>query len=128
MAFWAAAQTESRREAVATHFLRLAKFEGYAPRVREQKIRRRKRAEVITPLFPGYLFFVVEQQWHSARWSIGVAALIMDGATPARVPDQVIEQIQQREVRGAIELPKAPRLRPGDQVRISGGPFMGQVG
>jgi hypothetical protein len=51
----------------------------------------------------------------------------MDGATPARVPDQVIEQIRRREVRGAIELPKAPRLRPGDQVRISGGPFEGHL-
>jgi transcription antitermination factor NusG len=52
----------------------------------------------------------------------------MDGASPARVPDHVIEQIRRREIRGAIELPKAPKMRTGDQVRVVGGPFEGHVG
>jgi hypothetical protein len=32
----------------------------------------------------------------------------------ARVPDHVIDDIRQREVRGAVELPKLPGLRAGD--------------
>jgi transcriptional antiterminator RfaH len=127
-AYWACARLESRSEAVAQHFLKLAGYEVYVPQIREQRLRRRRRVEVIAPLFPAYAFIVIKQQWHTARWSIGVAALIMDGVAPARVPDPVIEEIQRREVRGAVELPKAPDIKLGERVRISGGPFQGQLG
>ena len=109
------------------HFLKLNGYETYIPRVREQRLRRGKRIETISPLFPAYAFIVIEQQWHRARWSIGVAALIMDGEHPARVPDQVIAGIRAREVRGAVELPKASGLKPGDHVKILGGPFRGHL-
>src|SRR3954468_14353887 len=81
----------------------------------------------ISPLFPAYAFIVIEQQWHRARWSIGGAGLIMDGEHPARVPDQVIAGIRAREVRGAVELPKSSGLKPGDHVKILGGPFRGHL-
>ena len=125
--FWACVRTESKRETVAKRFLELAGFEVYVPRVREQRVRRRRKIDVILPLFPTYAFIVIEQQWHRARWSIGVAALIMDGEHPARVPDQVIAGIRAREVRGAVELPKSSGLKPGDHVKILGGPFRGQL-
>ena len=102
MTYWACARLELRREAVAQHFLKLNGYGAYIPRVREQRFRRGKRIEIISPLFPAYAFIVIEQQWHRARWSIGVAALIMDGEHPARVPDQVIAGIRAREVRGAV--------------------------
>ena len=81
-----------------------------------------------SPLFPAYAFIVIERQWHSARWSIGVTALIMDGVAPAKVPDQVIDEIRTREVRGAVELPQAPGMQVGDRVRVLGGPFAGLTG
>ena len=127
MTYWACARLELRREAVAQHFLKLNGYETYIPRVREQRLRRGKRIETISPLFPAYAFIVIEQQWHRARWSIGVAALIMDGEHPARVPDQVIAGIRAREVRGAVELPKSSGLKPGDHVKIIGGPFRGHL-
>ena len=120
MTYWACARLELRREAVAQHFLKLNGYETYIPRVREQRLRRGKRIETISPLFPAYAFIVIEQQWHRARWSIGVAALIMDGEHPARVPDQVIAGLRAREVRGAVELPKSSGLKPGDHVKILG--------
>ena len=126
--YWACARLETRREAVAQHFLKLAGYQVYIPQMREQRLRRSRRVEVISPLFPAYAFIVIEQQWHSARWSIGVTALIMDGVAPARVPDQVIDEIRRREVRGAVELAPAPGLRRGDQVRILRGPFDGRCG
>jgi transcriptional antiterminator RfaH len=125
--FWACARTESKREAVAKHFLELAGFEAYVPRVREQRIRRHRKIDVISPLFPSYAFIVIDQQWHRARWSIGVAGLIMSGDHPARVPDRIIDEILSREVRGAVELPKPPTLKAGDRVRVLGGPFAGHL-
>jgi len=109
-------------------FLKLAGYEVYIPQVREQRLRRSRRVEVISPLFPAYAFIVIEQQWHRARWSIGVTALIMDGDHPARVPDLVIADIRAREVRGAVELPKLPGMKVGERVRVLGGPFQGQLG
>jgi transcriptional antiterminator RfaH len=127
MTYWACARLELRREAVAQHFLKLNGYETYIPRVREKRLRRGKRIETISPLFPAYAFLVIEQQWHRARWSIGVAALIMDGERPARVPDQIIAGIRAREVRGAVELPKSSGLEPGDHVKLIAGPFRGHL-
>jgi Transcription termination factor nusG len=61
MAYWACARLEPRREAVAQHFLKLAGYEVYIPQVREQRLRRSRRIEVIAPLFPAYAFIVIEQ-------------------------------------------------------------------
>ena len=128
MSYWACARLESRREAVAQHFLRLNGYEVYIPRVREQRLRRHRRVDVIAPLFPAYGFIVITGQWHSARWSIGVTAIIMDGLAPAKVPDQVIDEIRRREVRGAVELPKLPGMKIGERVRVTHGPFQGHFG
>jgi hypothetical protein len=48
----------------------------------------------------------------------------------AKVPDHIIEALREREHKGVIELPRAPesRLRAGDHVRVSGGPFVGHLG
>lgn len=73
---------------------------------------------------------LIELQWHAARWAPGVATVILNGASPAKVPDTVIAEIKSREVDGLIELPKAlppPGLRPGAQVKILAGPFRGFV-
>ena len=51
--YWAAAQLQPRREALAAHCLTLAGFTVYTPRLREQRVLRGRRVEVNPPLFPG---------------------------------------------------------------------------
>ena len=80
----------------------LAGFRVYLPRLRERRLSHGRRIEVRPPLFPGYCFFVVEAQWHSARWSVGIIGLIMDLIRPARVADGVIEEIRSRERGGLL--------------------------
>jgi transcriptional antiterminator RfaH len=128
MAYWAAARIQPRREALALHCLALSGFQVYLPRLRERRVSRGRRITVTPPLFPGYCFVVIEQQWHAARWSFGVTALIMDGVAPARVPDLVIADIRAREVRGAVELPAASGMQIGERVRVTRGPFQGHLG
>ena len=99
----------------------------YLPRIRERRLSHGRRIEVRPPLFPGYCFLVVEAQFYSARWSIGVLGLIMDGNRPARVAGQIIDDLRQRECNGLIELPKRPPLKAGDQVRILQGVFAGHL-
>jgi len=128
MSYWAVACLEPRREQLALRCLGLAGYETYFPRLREHRISHGRRIEIRPPLFPGYCFLTVEAQWYAARWSIGVIGLIMDGVRPARVADQVIDDLRKRERNGLIELPQRSELKPGDQVRILQGPFAGQLG
>src|SRR5262245_29703186 len=118
--YWCAAQLEPRRDGLALHCLRQAGFETYAPRLRERRILRGRKVVQTPLLFPGYLFVLIELQWHTARWSPGVARIVMDGMAPARVPDRVIAAIRSRETGGLVELP--PKFRRGDSVRILRGP------
>jgi transcriptional antiterminator RfaH len=128
MAFWAAAQLQPQRDGLALHCLRQAGFETYAPRLRERRTVN-GRAVVRTPLlFPGYLFVLIELQWSAARWSPGVVRIVMNGMAPAAVPDSVIGALRARERDGLIELPRPPKFRPGDRLRVIHGPFAGHVG
>jgi transcription antitermination factor NusG len=79
-------------------------------------------------LFWGYCFFLVENGvWYTARWAIGVCGVIMDGVTPGRVPDAVIDELKAREYNGAINLPRRDGLELGEQVRVLQGPFSGHL-
>jgi hypothetical protein len=51
--------------------------------------------------------------------------IVLDGAQPARVPDDVIAEIRARERNGLVQLPKREMFHVGDQVRILQGPFAG---
>jgi transcriptional antiterminator RfaH len=124
--YWACAQLEPRREAVAEHFLQLAGFEVYIPRLRERRIRSGRRVEMLTPLFPSYAFVAIENGWHRARWSVAVCALVMSGESPAVVPAGIIVGLRAREIAGAVELP-ARELVAGDRVRVLSGPFRDQL-
>src|SRR5262245_11077973 len=123
MGYWACARLEPHRERLALHCLGLAGYTTYLPRIRERRLSHGRRIEVRPPLFPGYAFFVVEAQWHTARWSIGVLGLVMDGLRPARVADSVIDEIRSRERGGLVELPKPAGPNLGDQVRVVAGPL-----
>ena len=89
MAYWAVARLEPRRERLALHCLGLAGFRVYLPRLRERRLSHGRRIEVRPPLFPGYCFFVVEAQWHSARWSVGICDLVRMEVVQLELIDQV---------------------------------------
>ena len=127
MAFWAAAQLQPQRDQLALHCLKLFGFETYAPRLRDRRTIRGSKVIKTPLLFPGYVFVLIHLQWSQARWSPGVVRLVMDGITPAVVPDTVVTSLKAREVNGLIELPPPPRFRRGDRVRVLHGP-LGQVG
>jgi transcription antitermination factor NusG len=126
---WIVARTEPSREQTARRFLELAGFSVYIPVIRERHAKGGRRLVRLRPLFPSYAFIILQNgRWWDVRWSIGVAAVIMAGDEPARLSDQIVDEIRGRERGGAIELPKCNGLKAGDQVRILAGPLQGQVG
>jgi transcriptional antiterminator RfaH len=126
--YWCCAQVEPRRERLASYCLTLAGYEIYQPLLREQRRSHGRKITVTPPLFPGYLFLWVVSGWWNARWAAGVRRLVMDGETPARVPDQVIAEIRSREHNGFVELLKPHGFRPGMRVRVVSGPLSEQIG
>jgi transcriptional antiterminator RfaH len=113
---------------VAQHFLELAEFAVYLPRLREHRVSHGRKIEVRPPLFPGYLFVQIVTGWWQARWCPGTIGLVMNCKEPARVPDGVVDGIRKRERGGLIELPRPPRFHPGDRLRVLYGPFADHVG
>jgi transcription antitermination factor NusG len=130
MGYWACVQTAPAREAAAEHFLRLAGYgQIYLPRLRTISRRQGRRIVQKSPLFPSYLFVLVTAGWWAARWCPNVTRIITNGGVePAHVPDELIESIRQREINGAVELPKRPGLKRGDQIRVVAGVLSGHLG
>jgi transcriptional antiterminator RfaH len=126
VAYWAVAQLQPNRTALALQMLAQEGFTVYAPKLRERRTIRGRREDSEVALFPGYAFVTIELQWHAARWCPGVIRLVMDGLKPAKVPDAVIEEIRGRERNGAVELSQRA-LRHGDRVKILAGPFRGHL-
>jgi transcriptional antiterminator RfaH len=122
VAYWCVAQTEPNRERLALHCLEhVAGFTTYCPRI-QARSKVSRGTTLLRPLFPGYCFVLIVLQWHAARWSPGVTRIVLDGAVPARVPDQVIAELRARERGGVVVLPER-ELRRGDRVRVLSGPF-----
>jgi transcriptional antiterminator RfaH len=117
---WAVVQCKSQREHAVRLLLGRMNLECYLPRIRV-----RKR---ITPLFPGYLFTRLGQQFYSVLWTPHVIRLLMAGLEPARLDDNVIAELRRRERGGLVQLPQPPRLRRGQPVRLTRGSFAGCVG
>jgi transcription antitermination factor NusG len=116
------------REGAAAHFLQLAKYQVYLPRLRVVRAHRGRKVELRRPLFPSYLFLVIERGWWAARWSPHVVRLLAAGDGPMPVPDAVIAGIKGREHNGLVELPKREVFKVGDQVRITTGAMCGLEG
>jgi transcriptional antiterminator RfaH len=125
--YWACAQLEPNRTALALHCLALNGYEIYHPKLREQRRRHGRKITLTPPLFPGYAFVLIVSGWWNARWSAGVRRLVTDGLVPARVPDAVIGEIRSRERGGLVELPKL-KLEPGMRLKVLQGPLQAQIG
>jgi transcriptional antiterminator RfaH len=125
---WACAQIQPQRDRLAIHCLAEAGYRPYYPRLRVQRIVRRRKVERTPALFPGYAFVVIESEWYGAKWSPGVIGLLMDGIRPARVADAIIDDLRARERAGLVELPEAPRFRRGDLIKVTSGSLEGRLG
>jgi transcriptional antiterminator RfaH len=81
--------------------------------------------DTLQPLFPGYIFIVIDlskQRWRSINGTFGVASLIMGAEHPRPVPPGVVEGLfVSCESSGVVRLDDA--LEIGHQVRIVSGPF-----
>ena len=60
-------------------------FRSFLPRLRRTVRHARKVRDTLTPLFPGYIFVIIDlskHRWRSINGTFGVASLIMGAGSP----------------------------------------------
>ena len=126
---WAVVNTHPHKEQLALSHLARQDFVTYCPRLRQRVRKGRRFADVLKPMFPGYVFVHLSKdatRWRPILSTIGVRTLIRCGDEPALLPGGLIEGLKQRERDGAIALPESP-YQEGQTVRFTGGPFDGVI-
>src|SRR5260221_1096909 len=101
--------------------------EGYQtnyPRLKQQLSDKSFR---IRPLFPRYIFTLIDKNWYSLRSTYGVSYVLMGEKGPACLPRKVIEELMGREENGYITLNRQELFKTGDAVRAVDGPLAGHL-
>jgi transcriptional antiterminator RfaH len=127
---WFLVHTLSKNERKAEWHLGAQGFRTYLPQIRKTIRHARKLSTVQAPLFPGYLFVVLDlerDRWLSVRSTIGVARLFThrDGR-PIPVPGGIVESLIARTDGKLTRLDAG--LVKGQHVRILSGPFADLLG
>ena len=90
---WYVARTLPQRELQAAQQLNNQGFRTFVPRYWKNRRHARKVETISAPLFPRYIFVVVDQtrdRWRSINGTIGVDRLLMYGGEPQAVPQGVV--------------------------------------
>ena len=127
---WYVVQTQLHREAKAAQQLENQDYRVFLPRFLKSRRHARKFETVLAPLFPRYLFIILDltrDRWRSVNGTFGVDRLLMRGGEPEPVPRGLVEQlIENADANGAVMPGSA--LKVGDKIRVSAGPFAELLG
>jgi transcriptional antiterminator RfaH len=128
---WYVAMTLPRKERLAATNLANQNYRNFLPIQLETRRHARKFRTVLAPVFPRYIFVILDvrqQRWRSVNGTLGVQRLITDGERPLAVAPGVVETlIQSSDQRGA-PIYKTDDLAVGGRVRLIAGPFAGSLG
>jgi transcription elongation factor/antiterminator RfaH len=127
---WYVARTLPQRELPAARQLGNQGFRTFVPRFWKNRRHARKVETVSAPLFPRYIFVVVDctrDRWRSINGTLGVDRLLMYGGEPQPVPQGVVENlIGAADHEGNIRFDFD--LKEGQSVKVTAGPFADLVG
>ena len=127
MKAWYLIYSKPQQERIARENLERQGYKSYLPLIRNRRRRKGRYASIIEPMFPRYLFVKLSDEtdnWGPIRSTIGVVNLVRFGMQAARVPDNLIDLMTERDREGVQTLAR-PELKPGDHVRIVEGVMAG---
>lgn len=125
---WYLVYTKAQQERVALENLERQGYETYLPRIRVRRRRQGRYVKLVEPMFPRYLFMHLNDEtdnWGPIRSTIGVSNMVRFGALPARVPDELVQALREREDEEGLQQIELPEPSPGDRVRIVEGVMAG---
>lgn len=122
---WFLAQVKPNSHQIALRNLKRQGFKTFLP-LQEETIRHKDRFVArMRPLFPGYLFVMLDLakgQWRAVNSTYGLTGLVRFGAQPSPVPADLVGQLAARcDTEG--RLVTEADFAPGDQVTLTRGPF-----
>lgn len=123
---WYVIHTKSRQEAFAVSSLQRLGVETCSPQIKQNKVIRRKRTAVISPLFPRYIFacFDFSTRYRCVKYAHGILDIVTFGMEPTILDDAMIKSIKARTVEGYVTI-QPSAWEKGQIVRIEEGPFQG---
>ena len=131
MKHWFVAHTQPLKETMAEHHLQEQGFQVYCPRYRKIRRHARKTTEVISPLFPRYLFVELNlelDRWRSVNGTRGISYLLMNDEKPLLVPEYVVQGLKEQETGdGIVPVASLIVFTKGDKVRVKEGAFEGHT-
>lgn len=124
---WFLVHVKSRSEKVSAVHIDQLGLHAFCPQIKQNKIIRRVRREVVVPLFPGYIFVKFDPQFHyrAVQYATGVRRVVTFGDTFARVDSSTIEAMRARIIQGCFQVTNNSSFQPGQKVRIHDGPLQG---
>lgn len=126
MVNWYLVYTKPKNEDIVSQKFTEAGFEVLNPKLKERKVYRRKLQDIISPLFPCYIFvrFDGSKDYRLVKYTRGVKSIICAGASPSVLPEEIINSILAR-MEGGVVTVKPQDLRRGEEVVIKAGPLEG---
>lgn len=125
---WCLIHTKPKQEMIAGEHLKRQNYCVYLPILQKHRSRTGKRVNTTSPLFPRYLFVRLSagiDDWGPIRSTRGVSDFVRFGSAPAKVPDQIINEIKMRESGDGLHYEVEPELRNGDKIYVTEGAFSG---
>jgi len=122
---WFLAQLKPNSHQIADRNLRRQGFEVFLPLAQETRRRRGRFVRQVSPLFPGYIFVAFDpaaRGWRAVNSTLGISRLVSIGDAPAAVPTALVDALRARcDGSGLLQAPSS--VVPGDEVKITAGPF-----
>jgi len=122
MTAWLVGIARVGRQKLAERALLALGFECFFPKFRKRVVSRGKVCWQSRYLLGRYFFVLWRAGWEDLCRARGVAAMLLSPTLqPLLVSDRVIRELKERKADGAL-------FRPGQMVRVRGGPMAGRVG
>ena len=127
---WYVVRTLPQRERQASLQLLNQGFRAFVPLYLKNRRHARKLETVSAPLFPRYLFVVLDRtrdRWRSINGTFGVDRLLTQGGEPQPVPHGVVERlVDAADAGGNVQFKF--ELRQGQTIKVTSGPFADLLG
>lgn len=122
---WYAVNTRPHAEPTVVANLERQGFKSFLPTCLKTTRHARQFRTHLAPLFPGYLFVLLDlgrDRWRSVNGTYGAVSLVMTGGVPRPVPHGIVEALQDvAGERGLIRF--GTSLSAGQRVKVLAGPF-----
>ncbi len=130
MSNWYLLYTKPKHEDAVAKRLSDAGYKVLNPKLKERRFYRRRLQEMVSPLFPRYIFVEMEfaRDYRMVKYTRGVSHLVGTGESPIVVDRDIINSILSRINSDGVAVLPPPEFTSGEEVEIHKGPFAGLTG